>query len=378
MRTSPKAKRFHRWKLLTGALSLTLEFAFFAALSITGLSSAMAGWAGALGWGGRWVQAALFTAILVAISAAVFFPPSFAGGYLLEKKHGLLRQSLGAWLRDHAKVLALNGLLMIAAVEILYGFIWLGGDLWWIWAGFAYCALFVVIARLAPTFVFPLFFKFTPIEDEDLLHRLRRLADRAETSVAGVFEMDLSRKSSTANAALAGLGRSRRIVLADTLIRRFTHDEIEVVIAHELGHHLQKHLIQGIAIRVAMIFAFLWLVDSLAGQWTIRCGFEGLGDIAALPVLALSAVALGAIVAPFLNFILRHFERQADRYAIEATAKPESFVSAMRRLASFNMADPSPNPLVEFLFHSHPSIERRIAFCEGVMGDKTEEEPLPE
>jgi STE24 endopeptidase len=127
-----------------------------------------------------------------------------------------------------------------------------------------------------------------------------------------------------------------------------------------------------------MIFAFLWLADLLAGQWAVRCGFEGLEDIAAMPILALSGVAMGAAIAPFLNIALRHFERQADRYAIDATGKPESFMSAMRRLASFNMADPSPNPLVEFFFHSHPSIERRIAFCGRMMGGEPSQEPPAE
>jgi len=367
MTATPRAKRYHRIKLILGGAGVAMEFLFFGALIASGLSAAMGRWAAKLDWAGLWVQTAAYLVLLAALNEAVFFPLAVARGHILERQYGLSRQTMGGWLSDHAKSAALNAALMLLLAEILYAFIRAGGRWWWIWTGLAFSSIFVALARLAPVLIFPLFFKFTPIEQGDLRDRLSRLAQRAGTRLSGIYQMDLSRKSRTVNAALAGLGKTRRIILADTLLERFPNDEVEIVIAHELGHHVKGHLLKGMALQTATIFLFLGLVDLTAGRWARRLGFDGLADVAAFPILALVGAALGVVLMPLINGLLRRFEREADRYAIQASGRPEAFASTMRRLGSLNMADPSPHPLVEALFYSHPSIQRRLAFCEALV-----------
>ncbi|MCX7016669.1 MAG: M48 family metallopeptidase [Candidatus Sumerlaeota bacterium] len=370
MKATPQAKEYHRRKMLLGAAGVGLEFAFFGVVLASGLSAAMGRWALRFDFQSPWLHAALYLAFLGVLNEIVFFPLSYARGHWLERKYGLSRQTTREWLSDHAKSVALNAVLMLLLTEILYTFVWGGGRWWWLWTAGAFTLVFVALARLAPVLIFPLFFKFKPIAEGELRERLARLAERAGTAISGIYEMNLSSKSRTVNAALAGLGRTRRIILADTLLERFPVDEVEIVIAHELGHHLKAHLLKGMALQTAMIFLFLWLVDLIAAPAAARLGFAGLGDVGAFPLLALVGAALGVALMPVTNAILRGFERQADRYAIEATGRPETFLAAMRRLGSLNMADPSPHPLVEALFYSHPSIQRRLELCEEIMASK--------
>lgn len=367
LQAGPRAKQYHRRKLWLGAAGLVVELLFLWGLIASGLSAALGGWAEGLGWGGPWVAVAAYLTVFGVLNEIVSFPTSFLRGFKLERHYGLSHESLGGWMKDHAKAVGLNALFTLLLVEILYAFIRGGGAQWWIWSGLVFCLIFIVVARLAPVVIFPLFFTFTPVGEGELRDRIEALARRAGAMVAGIFEMDLSRKSRAVNAALAGMGRTRRIILADTLLQRFSLDEVEIVIAHELGHHQHHDLLKGMALQSGMVFLFLFLVDALAGGWAEGLGFErGLADVAALPLLGLTGTVLGVVLMPIVCTAMRRFEREADRFAIELTGRPEAFASAMRRLASFNMADPSPNRLIELFFHSHPSIRRRLEFCEAL------------
>jgi STE24 endopeptidase len=209
--------------------------------------------------------------------------------------------------------------------------------------------------------ILPLFYTFTPLEDEDLSDRLIALAGRAGTQVRGVFRFDMSTRTKSANAALMGLGSTRRIVLGDTLLDEFTSDEIETVLAHELGHHVHRDVTLGIAANSLLTLASFWTAH-LVLRWSVGVfQLDGIADPAGMPILALVTAILGLIAMPLGNAYSRWRERMADRYALESTRKPQAFADAMTRLANQNLADADPERWVVLLLHSHPPIRERVA-----------------
>ena len=224
----------------------------------------------------------------------------------------------------------------------------------------------VLLANLSPVLIAPIFNKYIPLgeEHQDQAERLLRLAERAHTRVRGVYKFDLSRRTKTANAALTGIGNSRRIILGDTLIEEFTPDEIETVLAHELGHHVNRDIPLIILVGSVSTLVGFYLA-SLGLKWGVYYfGFEGTADIAALPLFILVIGVYSLVTMPLNNAFSRWRERLADQYALQATGNGEAFASAMRRLANQNLADADPEPWVEFLLYSHPALRKRIAMAE--------------
>jgi STE24 endopeptidase len=226
-----------------------------------------------------------------------------------------------------------------------------------------------VLSNLAPVLILPLFYKFVPLDDADLAARLTRLFEQAGTHVRGVYRFDMSSKTVQANAAVVGLGNTRRIVLGDTLLDHFTADEIETVLAHELGHHVHGDLGKNILVGSVLTLSGLWLASRALGWGVAAFGFDGLADVAAMPLLALALAAFELATMPLGNTYSRWRERLADRYALETTCKPGAFASAMTRLANQNLADADPERWVEVLLHSHPAINRRVAMAKDFVSD---------
>ena len=236
---------------------------------------------------------------------------------------------------------------------------------WWLLAAGGYSLFAIVLTALAPLLLMPIFYTFTPLREghEGLEERLLRLSERAGTFVQGVFTFDMSRRTRAANAALAGLGRSRRIILGDTLLEQFSDDEIETILAHELAHHVHRDIPLGIATQVPLTFGLFFLLHLVLGWAVTALNLEGISDPANLPLLGLLFSGLGLITLPLSNAWSRWRERLADRYALEATQKPEAFISAMTRLANQNLADVDPEPWVVYLLHSHPPLRQRIQYA---------------
>jgi STE24 endopeptidase len=245
------------------------------------------------------------------------------------------------------------------------------GPLWWLWAWIIFIVLSVFFAQIAPVVLFPIFYKFKPLENEELRERLVRLSERAGTRVRGVYEWKLSEKSKTANAALTGLGQTRRIILADTLLEKYSPDEIEAVLAHELGHHVHRHMLKSIVVQAGLTLLGFWMVNQ-ALEYAIeqRHMFESVADFANLPLLVLVTTVLSFVLMPALNAYSRFHERQADRYCFSSIPSVTPFVSAMDKLANQNLAERTPSRLVEIFFHSHPATSKRIAAAERFVKDK--------
>jgi len=310
---------------------------------------------------------ALYAVIFGGIYALLDAPLSYYRGFVLPHRYGLSTQSLRAWLWDQVKGAAIGGALALLLIEVMYALLRVSPDWWWLWTALVMLLFTVILSNLAPVLIFPLFYKFTPLDDDDdeeLVERLTRLAERAGARVRGVYRFDMSSKTVQANAAVAGLGNTRRIILGDTLLDNFSADEIETVLAHELGHHVHGDMGKGILVQSALTLGGLWLA-SLALEWgVVFFGFNGVADVAAMPWLGLVLGAFGLITSPLSNAYSRWRERLADGYALETTQKPDAFATAMTRLADQNLADADPERWVEVLLHSHPAISRRVAMAE--------------
>ena len=310
----------------------------------------------------EWLLVIAYAAVFGAIYYLITLPLSFYEGFVLPHRFEMSNQTLGDWVSDQVKSLLLGAVLGGLILEIIYAVLRAFPDTWWLWAAGIMLLFSVILANLAPVLLMPIFYKFTPLGDEyaELAERLVRLAERSGTHVRGVFKFDMSRRTKAANAALTGLGNTRRIILGDTLLTEFSSDEIETVLAHELGHHVHKDIPIGMAIESVMTLVGLYLA-SLGLNWgAAYFGFSGASDIAALPVFMLVIGVYGLVTMPLTNAFSRWRERRADQFALQTTGKNEAFASAMTRLANQNLADADPEPWVEWLLYSHPALSKRI------------------
>ena len=330
------------------------------------LAARAAGLAAGLPWPARPVLAVLLVAAAIALGwECLSFPFVLYRGFLLERKYGLSSEPLGRWLSDHAKALGLGLALTLASAVAVYWTIWLSPGRWWLIAAALFVLLAVVISRIAPIWLMPIFYRFQPLDREALRERLLALSARARVQVLGVFEWGLGEKTSRANAALVGAGRTRRIIVSDTLLKDYSDDEIEVILAHELAHHVHFDIWTGLALEALLVTAALFgahWAASLIGPWL---GFRGPADLAALPLMILAGGAASLLLAPISNAWSRHNERRADRYALRLTERSTAFVSAMKRLGVQNLAEERPSRLAYWFFHTHPTIEERIASAKG-------------
>jgi len=297
---------------------------------------------------------------LTLIYGVLFSPLEYYGGFILPHRYGLSTQTRKGWGLDRAKSLFLGLLLGTITLEVIY-YLWQAfPSLWWLIAGLFIFFLTTLLTNLAPLLVLPLFFRLTPLPEGEIARRLTDLAERAGTKVRGVFTIDLSSKTRTANAALIGLGNTRRIVLGNTLYEGYTTDEMETILAHELGHHVHGDMARGIILQSAFILFGFYLTHGALNWGAPLLGFEAPHDIAALPLFALSMGLFLVITTPLCNLYYRSWEEAADRYALEMIRHPEAFISVMVKLANQNLAEVEPEPWVEFLLYSHPAIGKRI------------------
>jgi STE24 endopeptidase len=355
---SPEARRYNRVRRFLGIADFAVGFVFLVVLLVTGWS----GWLRDLALKiSQSYSVALFIylVLLLVINKALGIGLDYSG-FRLERRYKLSTQKFRSWAWDEIKGFLVGLVLGSIVVELLYFTLRQWPQHWWILAWALCMGLFVLLAQLAPVVLFPIFYKFEPLEDEELRRRLVVLGEHAGTRVRGVYRWKLSDKSKKANAALTGLGATRRIILADTLLDNYTPDEIEAVLAHELGHHVHRHILKSICVQAAITLLGFW-----AANWVLHYAvdehmFLELSDFANLPLLVLVSVVLSILLMPALNAYSRFNERQADRYAFESIASVEPFIASMNKLAEQNLAERTPSRWVEILFHSHPSIARRL------------------
>jgi STE24 endopeptidase len=360
---SPEVRRYNRIRRWLGISDFALGFAFLVVLLVTRWSDVLRDLAYRWGFQSYSFSLFIYLFLLLGINKALGFGLDYYG-FRLERRFKLSTQRFGSWAWDEVKGFLVGLVLGSIVVELLYFTIRQWPQHWWLLAWASFMGLFILLAQLAPVVLFPIFYKFEPLENEDLRRRLVVLSERAGTRVRGVYRWKLSEKSKKANAALTGLGSTRRIILADTLLDNYSPEEIEAVLAHELGHHVHRHILKSIFVQAAITFVGFWAADFTLHYAVDQRMFEQLSDFANLPLLALVSVVLSFLLMPALNAYSRFNERQADRYAFESTESVEPFISSMNKLAEQNLAERAPSKWVEWFFHSHPSISRRLAAAE--------------
>jgi STE24 endopeptidase len=371
---SPEVRRYNRIHRWLGLADAVIGFVLLVALLVTGWTGKLRDWA-YLGAGQYYFLAVFLYVLMFSVIMKVISAPFDYFGFRLEHEYRLSNQKFGSWLWDEAKGWLVGLVLGTIFVEIIYGIIRIAPQRWWIIAWDVFIGLFLLMAQLAPVLLFPLFYKFKPLENDGLRERLTKLGERAGTRVRGVYEWKLSEKSKKANAALTGMGSTRRIILSDTLLENYSDDEIEAVLAHELGHHVHRHILKGIFMQVAITFFGFWLTNQVLRYAIERKNWfpaldPRLYDFANLPLIILVVTVLSFLLAPVLNAVSRRHEREADRYAWENIPRIEPFISSMQKLADQNLAERTPARWIEVLFHSHPSIGKRVAAAESWAGNR--------
>ncbi len=365
------SKRYNNIKLAAGISEGILTFIISLVFVSSGLSRGLENF---LAGSGRnsYVIFILFVLVSGFALGVILFPLKYYKDFHLEHKYNLSNQTFLKWILEDLKGLGVSLVIGIPLLLALYYVMNVFGSLWWLPFAILIFIVSVILARVVPVFILPLFYKITPIENNDLKNRITKLAGDAGIKVENVYKFDMSKKTKKANAAFTGIGKSKRILLGDTLLEKYTNDEIETVIAHELGHYKKKHIIKNIIIGTVSSFLTLFLISYLYNISLPWFGFEAITKIAALPLLTLWMMLIGLIQTPLSNILSRKFEYEADKYAITSTLKPSAFKDTLEKLTEQNLGDKEPHPFIEWFFYSHPSIKNRINAIDIFLSDKKE------
>ena len=367
-----RATRYHRLKRQASIASLVWRVGLLGGLLWSGLSFKLRGAAesaaSGVGISGAWnccASVVFYVVLLALVNETGGLPLEFYTGFVLERRYELSNERFGSWLRDQVKSFGIGLLLACGGVGLIYFFIRLSPEAWWLGAGAVFALLIVGITNLGPVLFLPLFYRLKPLDRESLRVRLLSLADRAGARVLGAYEWGLGAKTKKANAALAGLGATRRILVSDTMLAEYSEEEIEVVLAHELAHHVHGDIRKDIVFESALIVVGFYLASRVLDTLARPVGLRGVADVAGLPLLLLAAGAVSLVMLPVAHAMSRAHERSADRFALDLTRNPGAFISAMRRLAAQNLAEEQPSKVVQWLFYSHPPIAERIAAAQA-------------
>lgn len=359
------SKKYNNIKLAVGIGRGALGFLLVLFFIASGLSHSLENYLSAFS-NNNYILLLLYVFTAGFASSILSFPISYYSGFYLEHKFNLSNQTFFRWIWENLKGIFISIPLGIIILLLFYWILNQFGFLWWLPFGIAMFLISVVLAKIAPIIILPLFYKVKPLENDDLKYRIQKLASESGMKLENVFRFDMSKNTKKANAAFTGLGKTKKVLLGDTLLDNFSNDEIETVLAHEFGHYEKKHIIKNIIIGAASSFLTFFLMAYLYELSLSWFGFSSIVQIAALPLLVLWAAIINLFETPIVSAISRKFEYEADEYAIQKTSKPDEFISTLNKLTEQNLADKTPHPFVEWFFYSHPSIKRRTAFIQSL------------
>jgi Zn-dependent protease with chaperone function len=355
-----KSARYHRLGRRTGLLATICMAALLCGFMFSGASVALRQELVEHGTENAFLLVAGYVLLLSTICELATLPFSFYRGFLLERRYGLATETLMHWLKDHVKAVLVGLLFAELAATFIYFTLRTSPEQWWLLSGVGYSLVIIVLVNLAPVVLLPLFYTFKPLERAELRDRLTALATKTGARIIGVYEWTLSDRTTKANAALTGIGNTRRILLSDTLLAEYSDDEIEVILAHELAHHVHKDIWTSVMYDMGLMLTGLF-IGHLVLRWAVPFfGLADAADPAGIPALLLTAGTVRLAAKPVMNAISRAHERRADSYALCMTNNPPAFISAMRRLGHQNLAEENPSRLVQALFYTHPPIRERL------------------
>ncbi len=327
----------------------------------TGLSARMRDWTERV-TRFRWLQTALYSLQYIVIASVITLPWSAYEGYVREHQYGMSNQTLGAWLGDQAKGLAIGLVLGTLAITALYAVLRRAPRTWWLWGSLVLIAFAMFGAAIAPVYLEPVFNKFTPLPESPLKREILSMARANGIPATDVYEFDASKQTKRMSAHVSGLFGTTRISMNDNLMNRGSNEEIEAVLGHEMGHYVLNHVYKGMVfigvIIVAAFAALRWAFAALQARYGARWGIRGVGDVAGLPLLLFLFSAFMFVLTPVTNTLTRTMEEEADNYGLNVARQPDGFAQAALHLSEYRKM--RPGPLEEFIFYDHPSGWNRI------------------
>jgi STE24 endopeptidase len=355
-----RARRYHRPAYLARVAGIALGLLVLGLVSFGALGDWLFGLVDGLPW---WGEAIAFCALVTLVGSLVATPIAFWRGYLHERRWGFSTQTLGGWVSDRAKGVAIGMALTVIPMLGLIASVHVFPSWWPLVAAVGGAAIVFVVTFLAPVLLEPVFNRFAPLRDDALAEDLRQLADRAGVPVRDVLVADASRRTTKHNAYVSGIGKTRRVVVWDTLLDRDAPGEVRLVVAHELGHRRFRHVAIGTAIAMggtALFVLGLWLLF----QWDellAAIGADGPGDPRVIPFVLFAGTVAELALRPFALALSRRWERDADRFSLELTGDPEAYEATHRNLALSNLGDLDPPKAAYLFFFSHPTAPERLA-----------------
>lgn len=356
-RTTAHELEATRNRLFVSRVLLTIIIAFV--YLVSGLSEQLANGLRAT-FNSIWIVNGLYVLITVFGFATLTFPLSLYEEHTVEQTYGLSSQTLEDWFSDYLKSLLIELAIATFFFEVLYALLRWTPHTWWLWTAIFYLGIIIVLAALAPMLILPLFHQVEPVADAPWVARVRELTRRAGLPNISIYQWGLSDKANIENATLAGLGKTRRILISDTVLEHHTEDEIVAFVAHELGHYHHRDLRRLIVVESLIALAGFYAVHHLLIRLVPLFGIESAADISTFPILVLCLFGLSIFVMPATNTFSRWRELRADAFAVHLMGTAEPLIAALTKAAQQNLSDPNPSPLFEFLLHRHPSISRRI------------------
>lgn len=346
-----------RFGFITGTFDLTLLLIFWQVGGFNYFDQLVRGW----GFGAV-VTGLVFTGILMLVKTIISLPFSIYSTFVIEERFGFNRTTPATFITDLAKGIMLTVVLGGPLLASVLWFFSTMGTLAWLWCWGAVTLFTLLVQFIAPTWIMPLFNKFSPLEEGKLREAIFAFADSVNFSLKNVFVMDGSKRSSKSNAFFTGFGRNKRIALFDTLINNHTVSELVGVLAHEIGHYMKKHILQSMVISIIHIGAMLYLLSIFVSHPGLFSAFymDHSSIYAGMIFFGLLFTPIDMILSLLMNTLSRHNEFEADAFAAKHTGEPESMINALKKLSVDNLANLTPHPFYVLLHYSHPPLMQRI------------------
>jgi STE24 endopeptidase len=357
------ARRYKNDHMKVSVASYSVSAVLLVALILFKLSQWFCGRLGSF-TDSRFLIALIYFAALFIVYTVISFPFSYIGGFRIEHKYNFSTQNFKAWFGDEIKAFLIGFILGLIVFEVIYTVTFYAPVMWWLWLSLIMIGFSVILANLFPILILPLFYKTAPLDNEILKIRIAELCHKAGINLQGVYGINLSSKSTKANAMVAGLGNTKRILLGDTLLSGYSEDEILSVLGHEITHYREHHVWWLVIWQSLITLGSFFVFSRIAGPVFRAGGFAAVSDIAAFPLFAIFFAVMSLITTPLSAAISRHYEHRADRGALELTTDPESFIRLMAKFCNNDLAIAYPNPLIEWYKYNHPSPGKRIQFAE--------------
>ncbi len=359
----PPAKKYRSLQTSVFLISLILNLFFLGFFFLSGFSVCLKKQAHSL-FSHIFLANGLYLLVFYAVFYFLNLPLSLYEGFILEHQFQLSRQTFFNWLKDNLKKAALELILLLVVAGGVYFFLGRNQNYWWIFAGIFWLFLTLLLAKITPTVIVPLFYKYLPITNAELKKRIFSLFERCKIKIKDASSINFSQKTKKANAFVSGLGKNKKVVLSDTLLENFSFEEIEGVLAHELGHYLGHDILKLIIVNSGFTFLGFYITDRLLKKLLAVSGLSAIDDIAFLPVMALCLMLLGLVMLPVQNSFSRYLEKKADLFSLRLTRNKDAFIAAMQKLGKINLADLSPSRFIEIWLYDHPPIAKRIKLAE--------------